>query len=83
MTIWSTIVSAFTEPEPQVEPIPVMRGDPITAARTSADKVDFHISRFTRAIEQCERPEKRQDLERNLAYWQAIRDARSLLEGEG
>lgn len=41
-------------------------------ARTPRDKVAFHMARFTRAIEQCEKPERLHELKANLAYWTAI-----------
>lgn len=48
---------------------------PIIPLRTDSEKVDFHIARFTRALEQCENSKKRADLERNLRYWLAIKAA--------
>ena len=52
----------------------------IMVAPPRMDKVDFHIRRFTLALEQCEKGAERQaELERNLNYWLAIKAARGLL----
>lgn len=53
------------------EPTPL----PIVPVRTEGEKVEFHIRRFTRALEQCTDAKKRADLERNLRYWLAIKAA--------
>ena len=67
------------EPSPAVQPLVP---NPAAAARTPAQKVDFHIRRFSLALQQCENPAKREELARNLAYWQAIKAANAALEGD-
>ena len=48
--------------------------------RTPAQKVQFHIERFTRALAQCEKGEKRvAELQANLDYWTAIHAAEKAL----
>ncbi len=47
-------------------------------ASTPPDKIDLHVARFTRAIDQCNNPAKLQELQRNLAYWQALKAAAAL-----
>jgi uncharacterized membrane protein len=32
----------------------------------------FHVRRFSDAVEQCEKPERREELQNNLRYWQAV-----------
>lgn len=50
--------------------------------RTPDEKVDFHISRFERALAQCEKgPERKAELKANLDYWRAIKAARELRGG--
>lgn len=50
----------------------------ILATRTDADKVQFHIDRFTRAVEQCDRkqkPARYVELKTELAFWRAVQKA--------
>ena len=43
--------------------------------RTPREKIDFHIRRFTLAIEQCEKGEDRlAELQANRDYWISVRD---------
>ena len=38
------------------------------------ERCDFHIARFERAIEQCEKgPVRLAELRRNLEYWQTVK----------
>ena len=60
-------------PDPQVEP----PSDPLGFRPPSdrdMERVDFHIARYERAIEQCVKgPERLAELERGLAYWNAVK----------
>lgn len=48
--------------------------------RTPEQKVQFHIERFTRALAQCEKGEKRAaELQANLDYWTIIQAAEKAL----
>lgn len=38
----------------------------------------FHVRRFSDAVEQCEKPERLPELERNLRYWQAVSAAEQM-----
>lgn len=50
--------------------------------RSGIEKIDFHISRFTRAIEQCEKgPDRIAELQGHLDYWTARRDLETSREG--
>ena len=50
--------------------------------RSTMEKIDFHIARFTRAIEQCEKGEERvAELQAHLDYWTARRDLETSREG--
>lgn len=40
-------------------------------------EADFHVARFQSALIDP-KPEKREELERNLAYWQAVQKANEL-----
>lgn len=53
------------------KPVPL----PPLPARREGEKVDFHVQRFTRALEQCTNEAKRSELERYLRYWTAIKAA--------
>lgn len=51
--------------------------------RTSAEKIDFHIARFQRALEQCVKgPRREAELQRNLDYWLAQKAALDMLSEE-
>lgn len=40
------------------------------AVRTPDEKIKFHIDRFTRAIQQCDKgPDRVAELQANLDYW--------------
>lgn len=50
--------------------------------KTTAQKIEFHIDRFTRALEQCEKgPEREAELQGHLNYWLARRDLEVSREG--
>lgn len=51
---------------------PVVAVSEEIAQRTPREKREFHIARFTRAIEQCQKPERLPELKANLAFWQTI-----------
>lgn len=54
--------------------------EPTATKRTGMERTEFHIRRFTMALEQCEKgPEREAELRRNLDYWTAIRDAEMAL----
>ena len=70
----------FGTGEPAIaEPAPLL--DPATSARTPREKIEFHCKRFARALEQCEKPDKRAELQRNLDYWRERLAAEQRLEG--
>lgn len=47
------------------------------------EKAEFHIRRFTLALEQCAKgPERQAELERNLNYWLRVKAANAALRGE-
>jgi hypothetical protein len=52
----------------------------IRATATARDKqmAAFHVRRFSDAIEQCDRPERLPELERNLRYWRAVASAEEM-----
>ncbi len=53
---------------------------PPASMRSTPDKVEFHIARFRRAIEQCEKGlRRRAELQANLDYWLAIQAAEKAL----
>lgn len=50
--------------------------------RSTMEKIDFNIDRFTRAIEQCEKGEVRlAELQGHLNYWVGRRDLETSREG--
>jgi hypothetical protein len=50
-------------------------------ATRNIDRVGFHIERFERAIEQCQKgPERIAELQRELDYWRAIKTAQEARE---
>jgi ribosomal protein L34E len=52
----------------------------LLAVRTPADKVDFHIERYTAAIEQCEKgPERLAQLHKERDFWRAVKKAQQSL----
>lgn len=53
---------------------------PTIAARTPRAKVEFHIARFTAAVEQNDKLHKIIELQANLDYWLAIQAAEARLE---
>lgn len=53
---------------------------PSITARTPRAKVEFHIARFTAAVEQNDKPRKVDELQANLDYWLAIQAAEARLE---
>lgn len=48
----------------------------------STEKVDKKVLIYTLAVEQCRKPAKLPELERNLAFWKAIRKAAQSMNGE-
>lgn len=57
---------------------------PVALPRPTTDiaKIDFHIRRFTLALEQCEKgPERRDELQRNLNFWLRMKDAEQARQG--
>lgn len=73
---WFTYLFNDTLPPPE-EPRntpqpPTMENDGIT--ERSMSKVDFHIARFRRALDQCTNPRKKKELERNLKYWTGVKN---------
>jgi len=45
----------------------------------SVEKIDFHIKRFSLALEQCEKGDTRKyQLQSNLRYWQTLKDITSM-----
>lgn len=56
---------------------PAPEAAPLVLPRDSDDAV-FHVERFERALEQCTNPNKKPELEKNLAYWKAILAANEL-----
>jgi hypothetical protein len=52
----------------------------VAAAPTPRDleKVDFHIRRFTLALDQATDESRRAELQQNLDYWMAIKTAAAL-----
>lgn len=56
------------EPAPEVQ-----SASALTLAAPA--KIEFHIRRFRRAIEQCTDPERLPELQANLDYWLAIEAA--------
>lgn len=67
----------------RADPTPraIIAPDP-APSRTDREKVAFHIDRFTRALEQCDKgPARRAELQANLDYWTALRDADAKLNG--
>lgn len=50
--------------------------------KSSREKIEFHIDRFTRALEQCEKgPEREAELQGHLDYWLARRGLETSREG--
>lgn len=50
--------------------------------RSNSEKIDFHIDRFTRAVEQCEKgPERLIELQGHLDYWLARKQLETSREG--
>ena len=47
---------------------------------TDGDRLDRHIRRFTLALEQCEKPEKRKELQAWLDYYSNLKSAQRRLE---
>lgn len=48
---------------------------PIIPTRTQLEKVDYHIARFERALDQCSNSARLEELRSNLAYWKAVKAA--------
>lgn len=42
---------------------------------------DFHIRRFELALEQCEKPFKRDELRLNLEYWKRVKELAEFSKG--
>ena len=54
-----------------------------SAGNESMKKIDFHVRRFTLALEQCDKgPERKAELKRNLDYWLARKAAEELRRPE-
>ena len=69
------IVLAFKRAQ-QPAPALTMAVTPLALPTESPDKVQFHIARFTAALEQnAAGPEKEAELIRHLNYWKAIKAA--------
>lgn len=78
---WLQRIGLWSAPAPP----PATEAMPEVTGRIPNTRVNFHIRRFTLALEQCEKGEDRKAvLQANLDYWTAIKAARAMLpEGEG
>lgn len=66
----------------KVRPVKDQPSFVLNESRTTAEKVAFHIRRFTLAIEQCEKGhERRDELQSNLDYWLSVRDLEAMRGG--
>lgn len=59
--------------------VPSTEAPPRTISDRDREKADFHVRRFQRAIEQCEKGDaRRAELANHLAYWKAVAAAVAL-----
>lgn len=71
------LIRFFSPPQPVVPEVAKAR--PLDVI---PEKIDFHISRFERALAQCGKGrERKAELRANLDYWKARKAAEALREG--
>jgi hypothetical protein len=73
---WANLTGKASPVEQVIEPQRI-GGDPTL---TDGDRLDRHIWRFTLALEQCEKPDKRKELQAWLDYYSNLKSAQRRLE---
>jgi hypothetical protein len=82
-----SVVEEISEPEPETEA--EVESEPESAEEVlidwgsvpTVDRVNFHIRRFTMALEQNQDETLTEELSRNLRYWKAVKAAIEIGQG--